>query len=89
MNMTNPTHWSLRASRVQIEDAVAEAKLEILNDIANGTVAADVKDFSDLHEYVDANGYGGFFERRSNWYTEDIEAVQSDLDAWLIERSKA
>lgn len=39
--------------------AIAQSKAEILRDIAAGTVPADVPDFATLHDYVDANCYGG------------------------------
>jgi hypothetical protein len=35
-------------------------KDEILSDVRAGKVPADVKSFSELHDYVDANEYGGF-----------------------------
>ena len=38
---------------------VARMKREIDADIAAGTVPASVRSYSDLHGYVDANGYGG------------------------------
>ena len=45
---------------IQRGDAyVAKTKEEILNDIQSGRVPADVRSFADLHDYVDANCYGG------------------------------
>lgn len=41
-------------------EVVAQIKAEILEDIAAGRVPADVKSFGDLHDYRDANCYGGF-----------------------------
>jgi len=41
---------------------VSRMKLEILADIMGGHVKSDIKSFSDLHNYVDANKYGGFLE---------------------------
>ena len=60
---------------------VARAKREILSDIADGTVPASVTTYSQLHDYVDANGYGGAFEGS----VEDIDidfwnAVQDEVD---------
>lgn len=43
-----------------LEETVARMKAEILADIANGTVPQSIKNFSELHDYVDANCYGGF-----------------------------
>jgi hypothetical protein len=37
-----------------------QAKQEILADMATGVVPNDVQSFSKLHDYVDANCYGGF-----------------------------
>jgi len=37
----------------------ARMKAEILQDIADGVVPADVGSFSELHDHVDANCYGG------------------------------
>ena len=42
-----------------IAATVDQSKAEILRDIADGTVPADVPDFGTLHDYVDANCYGG------------------------------
>lgn len=67
--------------------AVARSKREILLDIARGTVPADVPDFSTLHNYVDANVYGGLCD--GSWHVgqpgdlDDANAVQGQVDAWL------
>lgn len=42
-----------------VAEVVALTKREILEDIRDGTVPATVKTFSELHDYVDANCYGG------------------------------
>ena len=47
---------------VTIEQATEQAKAEILADVAAGTVPQACASFSELHDYVDANGYGGAFE---------------------------
>lgn len=39
---------------------IASMKLGIINDINAGIIPPTVKSFSDLHNYVDANEYGGF-----------------------------
>lgn len=46
-----------------LEQIVARMKGEILCDIAAGRVAADVRSFSELHDHVDANCYGGFCDQ--------------------------
>lgn len=43
-----------------LAEVVQRMKDEILKDMAEGTVPRSVKDFSELHDYVDANCYGGF-----------------------------
>ena len=43
-----------------IEATVAQMKREILLDIQNGDVPTTVQTFGDLHDFIDANCYGGF-----------------------------
>ena len=45
-----------------LEETVERMKREVLTDVKLGKVPATVKAFSDLHDYVDANEYGGFCE---------------------------
>lgn len=66
----------------------ARAKREISADIAAGHVPPTVRTFSELHDYVDANYYGGAF----GWPLDDTEAacdfwnrVQDAVDEWLRE----
>ena len=62
-------------------------KAEILADIASGVVPATVADYSELHDSVDANGYGGAFE----CWTEGVgdgfwrfwNRAQDAADRWL------
>lgn len=71
-----------------ITTAVDRAKREITDDIAAGRVPADVGSFSELHDYVDANEYGGLTE----WDLDDLateqglafaDRVQTEVDAWI------
>jgi hypothetical protein len=65
---------------------VERAKREILEDIASGIVPHHVGSFAELHDYVDANGYGGAFEEPfdpSDWGHSFWNAVQSELDRWI------
>ena len=39
---------------------VEQMKLEILDDVRNGYVPVSVTHFGDLHDFIDANCYGGF-----------------------------
>lgn len=41
---------------------IERMKREILDDIDSGFVPSTVASFGDLHDYLDANGYGGMFE---------------------------
>lgn len=44
------------------KETVARMKAEVLSDIRDKMVNEDVKSFSELHDSVDANEYGGFCE---------------------------
>jgi len=77
-----------------VEAAVALGKREILIDISRGTVPDSIDCFGDLHDYVDANMYGGLGECEHEWPTEDAfcdfaNAVQDALHAWLQARAVA
>ena len=45
-----------------LNESIERMKQEILEDIKAGRVPADCPSFSTLHDYVDANCYGGFCE---------------------------
>lgn len=47
-------------TKPNLEQTIALMKAEILRDIAIGRVPKTVASFSELHDYVDANYYGGF-----------------------------
>lgn len=71
-------------------DAVVKrARAEILEDIASGRVPATVRTFAQLHDYVDANGYGGAFENFEEGQAGDEghcnfwNHVQNSLHDWL------
>lgn len=64
---------------------LALAKMQILEDIKNKEVPKDIKSFRDLHDYVDANDYGGFTEEGyipSNDFIIE-NAIQNELDIWI------
>lgn len=71
-----------------ITGAVDRAMEEIDQDVASGRVPATVATFSELHDYVDANEYGGLTE--DHWFADDdlgrideaIE-VQARVDTWI------
>jgi hypothetical protein len=45
-----------------LDESIERIKKEIIEDKKNGIVPADCPSFSALHNYVDANCYGGFCE---------------------------
>lgn len=45
-----------------LADTIASMKADIARDMHNGIVPSDVSSFAALHDYVDANEYGGFCE---------------------------
>lgn len=49
---------SVRAEMLTL--TVEQMKQEVLEDIERNLLSAKVKSFSDLHDHVDANEYGGF-----------------------------
>jgi hypothetical protein len=67
-----------------LEQATERCKSEILADVAKGTVPVTCTSYRELHDYVDANGYGGAFEH--DFYSEEADfwnAVQDAVDAWI------
>ena len=78
----NPRLPDFRAD--ELRRVVERAKAEILADVASGTVPSTCASFSELHDYTDANGYGGAFERPfDNEETDFWNAVQDAVDAWI------
>ncbi len=68
----------------ELRQVVERAKTEILADVASGIVPSTCASFSELHDYVDANGYGGAFERPfDNNETDFWNAVQDTVDRWI------
>lgn len=76
--------------------AVNRAKQEITDDIREGVVPATVHSFGQLHDYVDANHYGGAFEddlalddnygeRLTNFWNR----VQGEVHRWLGARRQS
>ena len=61
---------------LMIEYAIERSKAEILEDIASGVVPDTVSSFSELHDYVDANEYGGLCAEGTWW-----SLAESDTDA--------
>lgn len=80
--------------RTKVTARVIRVKSEVLSDIRRGVVPTSVSSFADLHDHVDANGYGGAFEE-GEWDADGDDApaverlyvlwnaVQSEIHSWL------
>ena len=71
-------------------ESVKRIKREIREDMASGLIPSSVASFGALHDYVDANEYGGFcddlgYDGFSSWaaFIDFVNAVQAEVDAWL------
>jgi len=68
----------------QLSERLERAKVEVLADVAAGVVSVAVASFSQLHDYVDANGYGGAFEDNAPDPTDEVwDALQCAIDGWI------
>src|SRR5690242_1887255 len=75
--------------------AYHKAKSEIWQHVREGIVPTTVASFAELHDYVDANTYGGFCDETGDWafdspedgWTDETVAemnhVQNALDQWI------
>lgn len=81
-----------RSTRIYTPERVLRMKREILADVVNGTVPAKVKSFSELHDYVDANCYGGLCDERvlgmrptdgAHGWVVQVNRLQDDIDRWI------
>lgn len=69
---------------------IQRMKSEILADIAAGVVPATVASFSELHDYVDANMYGGggnldVDSEEFSAFCDMLNDAQNAIDAWIKE----
>ena len=72
----------------KMDAAVKLAKAEVLRDIYAGIVPSTLKSFAELHDFVDANGYGGAFDESPSESETDSfcvfwNRVQDAVDVWL------
>lgn len=77
-----------------LDETVKLAQQQILADIASGVVPPTVSTFGELHDYVDANEYGGLCDMADQYrdqYDEVPESywlfcgrVQDALHQWLV-----
>lgn len=71
--------------KILFENAFSQGKEEILNDIKTNVVPKNITCFSDLHDFLDANSYGGFCENEYQ-NSKDFKLenkVQIELDNWI------
>lgn len=78
----------LRASNLKSMLMVfAAAQAEIIIDVRKGLIPCTVKSFSELHDYVDANEYGGICELPLPRWMDDqydvYNVLQGALDDWI------
>jgi hypothetical protein len=81
-------HSHIKNSNPTNEEIIEKAKKEIIEDIRNGVVPSSVADFGELHDYVDANCYGGICEDdfiivNDDDDIDDINHIQDELDKWI------
>jgi hypothetical protein len=80
-------------------DATQQTIREITEDINDGTLPWDVNCFSVLHDYVDANMYGGICDEDSeiDWWYDPTEGdagedagslMQGAVHIWLVDRAR-
>ena len=63
---------------------IERMKREILGDVRKGVVPVSCVSFSELHDYVDANCYGGFCDDGFDTTKVDaINAAQDAIDLWI------
>ena len=92
MRANNQAPLSFDEARTAIVDW---AKREIDADISDGMIPATVGSFAELHDYVDANGYGLSFELMDRFPTvslltpqcrellDHFNAMQAELGDWI------
>jgi len=66
-------------------EIIERAKAEIRQDVMAGVIPGNTYDFEKLHEYVDANEYGGFTEGNATTDYDFIVEIQEALDAWMAQ----
>lgn len=72
------------SSRTHAE-LVADMKAEILDDVREGTVPADVPTYNALHDYVDANMYGWREEDEDDDFSSaEVWPAQEDVHQWIV-----
>jgi len=70
--------------QITVAAAVEQSKAEILADIEMGILPQTVKTFSELHDFVDANTYGGLCDEHCLYSYEEANLIQDFVNAWLV-----
>lgn len=70
---------------ITIDESIERIKREIIDDIKAGRVPADCPSFSALHDYVDANCYGGFCDDFGGLTAAALNEAQNSIDHWIKE----
>ncbi len=82
----DPDIWKTDEEKVAtakaIEASVAQAVNEIVRDVQQGVVPK-VVNFSELHDHVDANEYGGLTTKWGDLSIEDAAKVQEEVDLFI------
>ena len=71
---------------LDIQTAIDRSKREILEDIESGIVPNGIHDFSELHDYIDANEYGGLCDDNEDATIAECNEVQNAVNVWLLNR---
>lgn len=92
-NAIDPDGWGKYVpTDEEIAEAVAQCKVEVLADMGTAQssqskrMPMNVRSFSELHDYVDANEYASFCDPespRANWDTEALNRMQDLVHRWL------
>lgn len=80
-----------RLPAIYSPERVLRVKREILDDVRAGVVPKNIKSFSELHDYVDANCYGGLCEGAIRYrpvdgphgFVNPVNRLQDEIDRWI------
>lgn len=76
----------MSVNKNRVAEIVQRTKAEIIADVVEGHVPSDVKNFSELHDYVDANTYGGLCDEDNEVPFEpldEINEIQNAVSDWI------
>jgi hypothetical protein len=60
---------------------IESIKTDIIKDVLDGIIPTNCKSFSELHNYVDANEYGGLCNSSSPFHIEKFASMQIAIEA--------